>query len=215
MFTIMKRVLLISGCVMLLGGIAFYFYQQHRPDPEPIKIYKVPKRVPKQDSPVKTSPVKVSPAASTSIKADQSTHQQSQDTPEISTSTVTDIASPDQEDDMFSDEAIKKWVSDVMEELERLDTYFAETYPEMLEIGLMTKEEILEKYSTPEAQKELIEYVERVQPEVYAKLRNVYSNLPIEIVDDIFLATKEHFIKIWGQETAEQVMRKLRTELGL
>lgn len=216
MFITLKRVLLFCGCLILVGSIAFYFYQQNKPDPEPIKIYNAPKQVAAMKAPpVEAALTEVAPIEDSHAGHDHPPHEHSQDTPEISIPAVTDTSTLEKNDDVLSEEAIQKWVTERIEELERLDTQFMEKYPELFEIGMMTKEEILGKYSTPEAQKELVEYVQRVQPEIFADIRAVYSNIPIEIVDDIFFKTKDHFVKLWGQETADQVMRQLRTELGL
>ncbi len=216
MFITLKKNLLFYGCLILVGIVAFYFHQQNKPDPEPIKIYNAPK----QEAAMKAPPVETALTEGTPIEDshaghDHPPHEHSQDTPGISTPAVMDTSTLEKNDDLLSEEAIKKWVTEVMEDLEWLDKYFLEKYPELFEIGMMTKEEFLGKYSTPEAQKELVEYVQRVQPKIFAEVRAVYSNIPIEIVDDILLETKDHFVELWGQETADQVMQQLKTELGL
>ena len=209
----LKKLLIFGGCLILVGGVSFYFYQQNKPDPEPVEIYNTPKRVKKQ-APSATIPPNPDALSEGGTREDAQTaeEQPSSETPAPS---VTHTVPPEKKDDVLSDEAIQKWVTEVMEDLEQLNTQFMEKYPELLEISKMTQEEFLEKYATPEEQQALLEYVQSVQPEMFAELRAVFSSLPIEIVDDILLEAKDHFIQIWGQEAADHVIRQLRTELGL
>ena len=213
MSTALKKILLLCGCFILIGGVAFYFYQQNKPDPEPVKIYNAPKRAPKQDPSAKISPVRAAPSEVTSIEASQTGKEKSlSETPKPS---VTHTATSEKKEDVLSEEAIKKWVTEIVEELEQLSTRCMEKYPELFQISNMTKEEFLETYPTPESQQELLEYVQRVQPEMFAEISDVFSRVPIEIIEDILLEAKDHFVKTWGQEAADQVMSQLRTELGL
>ena len=220
MFITTKKILVFCGCLIFVGGVVFYFYQQHQPDPEPVKIYNLPKLGSKQDSPVKASPIETARANVTPIDDahtghDHPLHEQSPDTPEISASTVTDVAAPEKKDDVLSEKVIQKWVTDTMALLDQVNVRLVEKHPELFEISQMTREQFFEKYSTPEAQKVLLEYIQRVRPEISKELRAVFSNIPIEIADDILLEAKDHFVKMWGQEAADQVVHQLRTELGL
>ena len=90
-----------------------------------------------------------------------------------------------------------------------------EKYPELVEIAMMTKEEILETYLTPESQQELLEYLQRVRPEILAEFSDVFSRVPIEIIEDLFLEAKDHLVKMWGQEIADQAVHQVRKDLGL
>lgn len=220
MSTTLKSILLLCGCFILVGGVVLYLYQQNKPDPEPIKIFKVPKLAPKQDISVKTPSGKSSSAEVKSIEDTQvghefPPHEHSQDRLKISTPAVPDTSTLEKKDDVLSEEVIQKWVTEAMEELEQLNTRFMEKYPELFEISKMTQEEFLEKYKTPEEQQAFLKYVQSVQPEMFAELRAVFSNIPIEIVDDILLEAKDHFVKMWGQEATDHVMSQLQTELGL
>ena len=210
MFITTKRILLFSGFLILIVGIAFYFYQQKQPNPEPITIYNVPHL----DFQAKSPPAGAVQDKVTPIVPLQRDKEQS--LPQTPPAAVMDISSTtEKKDDALSEEVIQKWVTDVKAEIERLNTRFLKKYPELFNISNMTKEDFLKRYPTPEAQQELLEYVQRVQPEMFAELRAVFSNLPIEIVDDILLEAKNHFVQMWGQETTDQVILQLRTELGL
>ena len=202
-------------------GIALYFYQQHNPDPSPVKIYNVPKLVPKQAPLAKTAAVK-SPvsAVSSHIEREPLPDKQSQDMPaeqEVSETPILPVtdtsSSPPNEE--YSDKIIEKWVSDVMVELEALDTLFIEKYPKLFEIGTLTKEEFLAKYPTHEEQQAILQHAKRVQPELLSEIRAIYSNYPTEILDDLLLDTEDHFVELWGRDTTDLVMRELRTILGL
>ena len=217
MFITTKRVLLLLGCLIIIGGVLFSFYQQNKTDPETIpdtiEVYNVPKPLPKQDSPAKASPARADQDEASSILPSQIEHvQQISDTDKEQPVSHT-ASSP--KDDVLSDEAIKKWVDDIMEEMDLLDARFLEKYPKLFEISKMTKNEFFEKYPTIQDQNELREYVKRVQPEMLAAVKALFSSIPIEIVDAVLLDAKDHFVKMWGQETANLVIQQLRTELGL
>ena len=121
----------------------------------------------------------------------------------------------EKKEDVLSEEVIQKWVDDVITELEQLNSRFMEKYPELVEIAMMTKEEILETYLTPESQQELLEYLQRVRPEMLAEFSDVFSRVPIEIIEDLFLEAKDHLVKMWGQEIADQAVHQVRKDLGL
>ena len=221
----------VTLCVFLtfVVGIAFYIHEQSKPAPEPIKSNKtlgpqskrvVPVEIPQGE----TTPEELGPlAADVHIEHSHLLHRHSPDMSEVEASPVeapdaekiNTVASTDENTEVLSEEAVQKWVTETMEVLDDLNTRFLEKYPELFEIGNMTREDFFEKYPTVESRQALLEYVQSVQPEMFAELRAVFSNLPIEIADDILLKTKDHFIQMWGPETADQVVTQLRAELGL
>ncbi len=227
MFTT-KRMMFLCGFLVLVGGVAFYLFQQNKLSPEPIASDTVLKLVPKQEIPDETPRVQAGltgkpPAEDPHAGHNHPPHEHSHDKPEaeISSGETPDaegadtVAPTNENAEVLSEEAIQKWVTETMKALDDLNTRFMEKYPELLEISQMTKEDFFEKYPTVESRQALLEYVQSVQPEMFAELRAVFSNLPIEIADDILLEAKDHFIQMWGPETADQVMAKLRAELGL
>lgn len=222
----------VTLCVFLtfVVGIAFYIHQQSKPVPEPIKSDKTPGPQSKQAVPVETlqgetTPEELKPPAAADVHIEHSylLHRHSPDLSEAEPSPVetpdaekiSTVVSTDENAKVLSEEAIQKWVTETMKVLDDLNTRFLEKYPALFEIGNMTREDFFEKYPTVESRQALLEYVQSVQPEMFAELHTVFSNLPIEIADDILLKTKDHFIQMWGTETADQVMIKLRAELGL
>ena len=210
----LKKILLLCGCLILVGGVAFNFIQQNKPDPDPVvEIYNAPKRLPKQDPSAKISPIRAAPSEVTSIEASQTVEETPR--PETSAPSVTHAVPSEKKEDVLSEEVIQKWVDDVITELEQLNSRFMEKYPELVEIAMMTKEEILETYLTPESQQELLEYLQRVRPEMLAEFSDVFSRVPIEIIEDLFLEAKDHLVKMWGQEIADQAVHQVRKDLGL
>ena len=213
MFITTKRVLLLVGCFILVGGVTIYFYQKNKPAPETVTIYKVPKPLPKQDTLAKASPDHADHDEKTSILPSQTEHVQPN--LDMDKEQLVPHIVPLPKDNVLSDKAIQKWVDDVTEELDLLDAQFLEKYPEIFEISKMTKNDFFEKYPTIQDRQELAEYVKRVQPEMLAEVKAIFSSLPIEIVDAVLLGAEDHFVKMWGQETADLVMQRLRRELGL
>ena len=222
------KILTLSVFLILAVGVAFYIHEQNRPAQEPIKIYKATTPAPK---PVKTAnsqrvektPTGVTPTENPHAGHNHPPHIHNHDTPgegallgePLEISGATDNARPTLEGSSLSDKEIEEWVTSIMKTLEDLDRKFMEKYPEALQISYMTKEEFFEAYPTEESQRALAERINRIQPEIFAELRAVYSTLPVEIVDDILSATKERLIQTVGSETADLLIRQLRRELGL
>lgn len=222
MFTT-KRMMFLCGFLVIVGGVVFYLFQQNKLSPEPIASDTVLKLVPKQEITDETSRVQAGltekpPAEDLHAGHNHPLHEHSHDMSEgeiPDAEGIDTVASTDENAEVLSEEAIQKWVTETMKVLDDLNTRFLEKYPELFEIGNMTREDFFEKYPTVESRQALLEYVQSVQPEMFAELHTVFSNLPIEIADNILLEAKDHFIQMWGTETADQVMIKLRAELGL
>ena len=217
---------IVTFCVFLIlsVGVTFYIHEKNKSAPEPIKIYKTTTPYPNRATAAKSQSVKAGPIEVPPVEDPHAGHNhppqdQSHDAETLPTETpVVDTANntpPTPEDSSLSDEEIEEWVTTVMETLEDLDRRFAEKYPELLEISTMTKEDFFEAYPTAESQQALLERVQRAQPEMFAEISAVFSQIPREIVEDILSEAKAYFIQQWGSETANQVMSQLRRELGL
>lgn len=222
------KILTLSIFLILAVGVAFYIHEQNRPAQEPIRIYKATTPAPKPVKSATSQRVEVTPTEVPTFKNphaghnhpphdyNHNTHEEKTLPIEIPVADTTNNTSPTPEEPQSrSDEEIEKWVTSVREMLEDLDRRFMEKYPEALQISSMTKEEFFEAYPTPESQQALADRMERIQPEIFAELRAVYSALPIEIVDDILSSTKERLIQTMGYDTADLLIRQLRRELGL
>lgn len=223
--TVKGRIVMFCVFLILSVGVAFYVHKQNKPPSEPIKIYKVTTPYPKRVPPAKSGSVKVVPTEVPPVENPHAAHNHPphdhnhdeaalpNETPAVDT-TDTDVPMP-KESQSLSDAEIDEWVTSIMETLEALDRKFAEKYPELLEISTMTKEDFFEAYPTHESQQALLERVQRAQPEMFAEISAVFSQIPREIVEDILSEAKAYFIQQWGTETAEQVMSQLHRELGL
>ena len=222
--TIKSRIATLSVFLILSVGVAFYIHQRRKPAPEPIKIYKtvtpLPKRVPPAKSQnVQAAPTEVPPIEAPHAGHNHAPHEHNYDVETLPTETpVVDTVndtSPTPENSSLSEAEIDEWMTSIMETLEDLDRRFAEKYPELLEISTMTKEDFFEAYPTAEAQQALLSRVQQAQPEIFAELHAVFSQIPREIVEDILSEANAYFIQQWGTETADQVMNQLRRELEL
>ncbi|RKU12610.1 hypothetical protein C6503_16935 [Candidatus Poribacteria bacterium] len=223
--TIKGRIVTFCIFLILSIGVAFYIQEKNKPAPEPIKIYKVTTPYPKRVPPAKSGSVKAVPTKAPPVENPHAGHNHppsnhNHDAETLPTETFavdtidTDVPTLT-ESQSLSDAEIDEWVTSIMETLEALDRKFAEKYPELLEISTMTKEDFFEAYPTHESQQALLERVQRAQPEMFAEISAVFSQIPREIVEDILSEAKAYFIQQWGTETAEQVMSQLHRELGL
>lgn len=222
--TIKGRIVTLCLFLLLSISVGFYFHERSKPPLAPIKIYKavtpLPKRVPPTKSRnVQAAPTKAPPVEDPEAEHDHAPHDHNHDMEKSPAEThlvdTTGTNVPTPEDSSLSEAEIEQWVTSIMGTLEDLDRRFMEKYPELLEISTMTKEDFFETYPTHEAQQALLERVQRAQPEMFAEIRAVFSQIPREIVEDILFEAETYFIQQWGNETADQVMNQLRRELGL
>lgn len=222
--TVKGRIGTVCVFLILSVGVAFYVHQRSKPPLKPIKIYKavtpLPKRVPSAKSQnVQAVPPEVPSVEDPHAGHDHALHDHNHEEEKSPTETpIVDTADnilPTPEDSSLSDKEIDEWLTSIMETLEDLDRRFMEKYPELLEISTMTKEGFFEAYPTAEAQQALLDRVQQAQPEMFAEISTVFSQIPHEIVEDILLEAETYFTQQWGTETADQVMNQLRRELGL
>ncbi len=224
----LEKILTLSVFLILAVGVAFHIHEQNKPVQEPIKIYKATTPAPKSVKSANSKRVEPAPSEVPILKNSHAGHNHpphvhNHDTLEETTliaetseiSGTTDNTQPTLEELSFSDKGMEGWVTSVIETLEDLDRKFMKKYPEAIQISYMTKEEFFEAYPTEESQRALEERINRIQSEIFAELRAVYSTLPVEIVDDILFSTKERLIQTVGSETADLLIRQLRRELGL
>ena len=79
----------------------------------------------------------------------------------------------------------------------------------------MTPEEFLEAYPTNEAQEAIQERAREVQSLLFGQLRDLFAEVPSSSREEMLSGAKAHFTKMWGAETADMIMTKLRSELDL
>ena len=111
-----------------------------------------------------------------------------------------------------TDTNIAPWV---IEQFEQLNAWFQETYPALNAVSTMTPDKFLEAYPTNEAQEALQERAQAAQAVLFERLRDLFAELPPPVTEEALSITKKHFTTVWGAETAEMVMTKLRAELDL
>ena len=221
-----KRIIQLGGFLILIGGVAFYFYLRHAQPPEPVKVYKVPERSPQRATAAKEELGVDQHAGHTHVGHAQSPQTMYTDHVLVHETSVTEISdgvevlARDTTDPVVSkseaptgtDEDIAPWV---IEQFEQLNVWFQENYPDINEVSTMTPDEFLEAYPTNEAQEALQERARAAQSALFGQLRNVLTEVPRPVVEESLSVARDHFTKMWGAETAEMVMTKLRAELDL
>ncbi len=186
-----KQTIQLGGLLILIGGVAFYFYLRYTPPPEPVKVYKVPKRSPKRVASVDVPPT----------HPPQNMYFEPVPVHEIHKAAL-----------FAPDENVAPWV---IEQFNQLNMWFQETYPDLIEVSTMSPEDFLEVYPTNEAQEAFQKRARAAQAALFGQLRNLLTEVPRPVVEKSLSVAKDHFTKMWGAETAEMVMTKLRAELDL
>ena len=186
-----KQTMQLGGLLILIGGVAFYFYLRYAPPPEPVKVYKVPKRPPKRVASVDVPPT----------HPPQNMYSEPVPVHEIHKAAL-----------FAPDENVAPWV---IEQFNQLNTWFQETYPDLTEVSTMSPEDFLEAYPTNEAQEALQKRARSAQSVLFGRLRDLLAGVPPSVAEEALSIAKEHFTTVWGAETADMVMTKLRAELDL
>lgn len=186
-----KQTIQLGGLLILIGGVAFYFYLRYAPPPEQVKVYKVPKRSPKWGASVGVL----------STHPPQNMYSDPVPVHEIHKSSLFD-----------PDESVAPWV---IEQFNQLNVWFQETYPDLTEVSTMSPEDFLEAYPTDEAQEAFQERARFAQSVLFGRLRDLLAEVSPSVTEEALSIAKEHFTTIWGAETADMVLTKLRAELDL
>ena len=223
-----KQIMQLSGFLILIGGGIFYFYLRSAPPPEPVKVYKVPERSPQRLTSAEGKLVDDSQAGHTHTHVGHAHPPQTvyadhvpvhglpaseiSDAPEVLATDAADPVASTTKVPTSTGEDIAPWV---IEQFEKLNVWFHENYPDINEVSTMTPEEFLEAYPTDEAQEVIQERAREVQSLLFGQLRDLFAEVPPSSREEILSGAKAHFTKMWGAETANMVMAKLRAELDL
>jgi hypothetical protein len=114
-----------------------------------------------------------------------------------------------------ADAAEDEFIEWVTAELEILVSQMEEKYPEIAELAELTPREIKERYSTPAARDELRSLAAEARAEFFDDLRDLFSLLPVDVIETALDETRQELTETWGAEMADTILLEIRTGLDL
>ncbi len=210
-------------CVPLLAG-GIYLYHQHTAEPVPERIYVVPER---SESPsVQPEPAfQPVPAHTTSTSAAAGSYDEDLDAaddhdyePDTFSNGGDVFLTELSEDPVLSESAFdaaaaeEAHIAEIGLQIEKLTEAHYEKYPELLELANLSRAEI--EALSPLEQSELGKIGREAQREFLREFRGLFLKLPSAVRADALVRAHDHFTEHLGQETADIIMKEVRSLLG-
>ena len=210
------------GLLLVVGGI--YLYHQHTAETVQERIYGVPER---SESPAVQPELVFQPvqahtaptsAAAESYDEDLSAahdHDYKSDTfSDGGDGFLTEISEdPVLSESVFDAAAVEEArIAEIGLQIEKLTEAHYEKYPELLEFANLSRAEI--EALSPLERSELGKIGREAQREFLREFRGLFLQLPSAVRADVLVHAHDHFTGHLGQETADIIMKEVRSLLG-
>lgn len=210
---------------------SYFFYLQHRPEPEPVKIYRaiVPgeSEIPRASVPAEragTDALEFPPVSTEldAVSGSESVEMQFAPTDMGSTELAGEetsspgAAGSEAEITAAGSEEITaaEAAAWLVEQFELLNASFKQNYPDIAMLADLTLEEIHELYPTAEDRAALRERSLSAQAAFFADFRDLFSIFPSDVQDEIWGDLEQELVGRLGAEFTALVMEEIRAGMG-
>ncbi len=226
-----RKITIFCSLFLLIGGILFHFHQQKSQTHPPIKIYKtaIPDANTALPDPIDSTHEIHSRTENDPTDKD-SAAALARDVSEVSLEkrNFTDVETQNPRiparlheepvsvsETSASNETLpnhQEWLNNQI--LEIMDRWNAK-YPDLVDIPYMSKEEFFEAYPTREERDKLLKQAQQAEADFLIELRGYTKQLSPDVKAEGIAFLKDYFTGLWGEDAADQLIAKIRRDLGL